>query len=124
MEKYLQKPIQDDKEFFKQLEEVLDQYPDDFFKPKINKLDISNVEQRDLVKSKPILQFIDSDGVVENICNVKDLYDGLDKMRKIFEDSNYTKSHYTRVAEHEDYYRIDYGSHYCFFEVTRPKEEK
>lgn len=124
MEKYLQKPIQDDKEFLKQLEEVLDQYPDDFFRPKINKLDISNVEQRDLVRSKPILQFIDSDGVVENICNVKDLYDGLDKMKKIFEDSNYTKSHYIRVAEHEDYYTIDYGSHHCFFGVTRPKEDK
>ena len=58
-------------------------------KPKINKLDISNVEDKDLDKKKPILQFQDSDRVIENICNVKGLEDGLSKMKKIFDDSNF-----------------------------------
>ena len=88
-------------------------------KPKINNLDISNVENKDLDKSKPILQFKDSDGVIENICNVKDLEEGLDKMRKIFEDSNFEKHYYSRIADHDDYYWIDYGSHHCFFRVTK-----
>lgn len=88
-------------------------------KPKINKLDISNVESTNLDSSKPILQFQDSDGVLENICNVEDLDEGLDKMRKIFEDSNFEKHYYSRIADHDDYYWIDYGSHHCFFRVTK-----
>ena len=39
-------------------------------KPKVNHLDISNVKSKELDKSKPILQFQDSDDVIENICNV------------------------------------------------------
>lgn len=88
-------------------------------KPKINHLDISNVESKDLDKSKPTLQFQDSDGVIENICNVEDLEDGLVKMGKIFEDSNFKKHYYSRVVEYEEYYWIDYGSHNCFFRVTK-----
>lgn len=88
-------------------------------KPKINKLDISNVEDKDLDKKKPILQFQDSDGVIENICNVEGLEDGLSKMKKIFEDSNFEKHYYNRIVEHDEYYWIDYGSHHCFFRVTK-----
>ncbi|UXE02518.1 hypothetical protein Biyabedamokiny2_00014 [Staphylococcus phage Biyabeda-mokiny_2] len=88
-------------------------------KPKINTLDISNVESKDLDKSKPILQFQDSDGVIENICNVEGLEDGLSKMKKIFDDSNFEKHYYNRVVDHDEYYWIDYGSHHCFFRVTK-----
>lgn len=88
-------------------------------KPKINKLDISNVEDKDLDKKKPILQFQDSDRVIENICNVKGLEDGLSKMKKIFDDSNFEKHYYNRIVEHDEYYWIDYGSHHCFFRVTK-----
>lgn len=88
-------------------------------KPKINTLDISNVEDKDLDKKKPILQFQDSDGVIENICNVEGLEDGLSKMKKIFEDSNFEKHYYNRIVEHDEYYWIDYGSHHCFFRVTK-----
>ncbi|BBC69566.1 Phage protein [Staphylococcus phage phiSA039] len=88
-------------------------------KPKINTLDISNVESKDLDKSKPILQFQDSDGVLENICNVEGLEDGLSKMKKIFDDSNFEKHYYNRVVDHDEYYWIDYGSHHCFFRVTK-----
>ena len=121
MVKYLQKPIQNDKDFLEHLKDILDKYPNDFFQPKINKLDISNVEQKDLAKDKPMLQFQDSDDVIENICNVESLDDGLKKMKRIFEDSNYTKSQYIRVVDHYDYYWIDYGSHTCFFRVTKVK---
>ncbi|QKE56184.1 hypothetical protein METROID_135 [Staphylococcus phage Metroid] len=88
-------------------------------KPKINTLDISSVESKDLDKSKPILQFQDSDGVIENICNVEGLEDGLSKMKKIFDDSNFEKHYYNRVVDHDEYYWIDYGSHHCFFRVTK-----
>ncbi|WBF82011.1 hypothetical protein [Staphylococcus virus vB_SurM-PSU6] len=88
-------------------------------KPKINTLDISNVVSKDLDKSKPILQFQDSDGVIENICNVEGLEDGLSKMKKIFDDSNFEKHYYNRIVEHDEYYLIDYGSHHCFFRVTK-----
>ncbi|AFF28598.1 hypothetical protein qdsa002_142 [Staphylococcus phage qdsa002] len=88
-------------------------------KPKINTLDISNVVSKDLDKSKPILQFQDSDGVIENICNVEGLEDGLSKMKKIFDDSNFEKHYYSRVVDHDEYYWIDYGSHHCFFRVTK-----
>lgn len=88
-------------------------------KPKINTLDISNVVSKDLDTKKPILQFQDSDGVIENICNVKGLEDGLSKMKKIFDDSNFEKHYYNRIAEHDEYYWIDYGSHHCFFRVTK-----
>lgn len=87
--------------------------------PKINKLDISNVEEKDLDKKKPILQFQDSVGVIENICNVEGLEDGLSKMKKIFKDSDFEKHFYSRIIEHENYYKIDYGSHHCFFRVTK-----
>ena len=88
-------------------------------KPKINTLDISNVVSKDLDKSKPILQFLDSDRVIENICNVEGLEDGLSKMKKIFDDSNFEKHYYNRIVEYDDYYKIDYGSHHCFFRVTK-----
>jgi len=88
-------------------------------KPKINTLDISNVVSKNLDKSKPILQFQDSDKVIENICNVEGLEDGLSKMKKIFNDSNFEKHYYSRIVEHDDYYKIDYGSHHCFFIVTK-----
>ncbi|AFV50895.1 hypothetical protein F867_gp215 [Staphylococcus phage JD007] len=88
-------------------------------KPKINTLDISNVESKNLDKSKPILQFQDSDGVIENICNVEGLEDGLSKMKKVFDDSNFEKHYYSRVVDHDEYYWIDYGSHHCFFRVTK-----
>lgn len=88
-------------------------------KPKINTLDISNVVSKDLDKSKPILQFQDSDRVIENICNVEGLEDGLSKMKKIFDDSNFEKHYYNRIVEHDEYYWIDYGSHHCFFRVTK-----
>ncbi|AVP40298.1 hypothetical protein HOS99_gp041 [Staphylococcus phage phiSA_BS1] len=88
-------------------------------KPKINTLDISNVVSKNLDKSKPILQFQDSDKVIENICNVEGLEDGLSKMKKIFDDSNFEKHYYSRIVEHDDYYKIDYGSHHCFFIVTK-----
>ncbi|WFG33806.1 hypothetical protein YN120080_89 [Staphylococcus phage vB_SauM_JDYN] len=88
-------------------------------KPKINTLDISNVVSKDLEKSKPILQFQDSDRVIENICNVEGLEDGLSKMKKIFDDSNFEKHYYNRIVEYDDYYKIDYGSHHCFFRVTK-----
>ncbi|ARM68964.1 hypothetical protein vBSauCG_47 [Staphylococcus phage vB_Sau_CG] len=88
-------------------------------KPKINTLDISNVVSKDLDKSKPILQFQDSDGVIENICNVEGLEDGLSKMKRIFDDSNFEKHYYNRVVDHDEYYWIDYGSHHCFFRVTK-----
>lgn len=88
-------------------------------KPKINTLDISNVVSKDLDKSKPILQFQDSDSVIENICNVEGLEDGLSKMKKIFDDSNFEKHYYNRIVEYDDYYKIDYGSHRCFFRVTK-----
>lgn len=88
-------------------------------RPKINTLDISNVVSTDLDKSKPLLQFQDSDRVVENICNVEGLEDGLSKMKKIFDDSNFEKHYYNRIVEHDEYYWIDYGSHHCFFRVTK-----
>ena len=88
-------------------------------KPKINTLDISNVVSKDLDKSKPILQFQDSDRVIENICNVEGLEDGLSKMKKIFDDSNFEKHYYNRIVEQDEYYWIDYGSHNCFFRVTK-----
>lgn len=88
-------------------------------KPKINTLDISNVVSKDLDKSKPILQFEESDGTRVNICNVTDLEDGMTKMKKIFKDSDFDKHYYSRIIERGDYYKIDYGSHHCFFRVTK-----
>ncbi|WRW34701.1 hypothetical protein CF5_0126 [Staphylococcus phage CF5] len=90
-------------------------------KPKINFLDISNVQDKNLDNKKPMLQFQDSDGVLENICNVESLEDGLSKIKRIFEDSEYDKSKYCRVVDHYDYFWIDYGSHQCFFRVTKVK---
>lgn len=87
-------------------------------KPKINTLDISNVVSKDLDKSKPVLQFQDSDRVIENICNVEDINDGLNKIKKILQDSDYT-SYYTRVLDYPDYFWIDYSSHTTFFRVTK-----
>lgn len=88
-------------------------------KPKVNYLDIRNVYQEDLFLNKSILQFQESDGTRVNICNVVDLEDGLAKMRKIFKDSGFDKHYYSRIIEHDDYYKIDYGSHHCFFIVTK-----
>lgn len=51
----------------------------EMFKPKIFTFDISNVQDFEFDKSRPILQFEDKDGVIENICNVKDITDGLSK---------------------------------------------
>lgn len=84
-----------------------------------NTLDISNVESLDLDNTKPLLQFENWDYVVENICNVEGLEDGLSKMKKIFDDSNFEKHYYNRIVEHDEYYWIDYGSHHCFFRVTK-----
>lgn len=94
----------------------------EMFKPKIFTFDISNVENFEFDKSKPILQFEDKDGVIENICNVKDITDGLSKMTKIFKDSNY-KNYYVRILDYPDYYWIDYGSHTTFFRVTKTGTE-
>lgn len=88
-------------------------------KPKMNHLDISNVESKELEKSKPILQFQESDGNRVNICNVENLDEGLDKMKKIFKDSGFKKHYYSRIVDHDKYYKIDYGSHHCFFRVTK-----
>lgn len=88
-------------------------------RPKVNYLDIRNVYQEDLFLNKSILQFEESDGTRVNICNVVDLEDGLAKMRKIFKDSGFDKHYYSRIIKHDDYYKIDYGSHHCFFRVTK-----
>ena len=86
------------------LEEDWKKVKDDLWKvfenmePKINKLDISNIEDKDLDTKKPILQFQDSDGVLENICNVEGLENGLSKMKKIFDDSNFEKHYYNRIV--------------------------
>ena len=107
------------------LEEDWKKVADDLWKvfenmePKINKLDISNIEDKDLDTKKPILQFQDSDGEIENICNDEGLENGLSKMKKIFDDSNFEKHYYNRIVEHDEYYWIDYGSHHCFFRVTK-----
>ena len=122
MRKYKEYLNKSDKE---NLEEDWKKVKDDLWKvfenmePKINKLDISNIEDKDLDTKKPILQFQDSDGVLENICNVEGLENGLSKMKKIFDDSNFEKHYYNRIVEHDEYYCIDYGSHNCFFRVTK-----
>nr|DAN11173.1 MAG TPA: hypothetical protein [Herelleviridae sp.] len=90
---------------------------------KTNYLDISKVQDTKITQDKPILQFNDYDNRVENICNVKDLQEGLDKMVKIFKDSSYTKHYYTRVIDYDNYFEIDYGSHNCFFRVTKTGNE-
>lgn len=87
-------------------------------RPKVRKLDISNVEDTNLDKNKPLLQFVDYDNVVENICNVKDINDGLEKVSQILKDSNY-ESHYFRTYEIEGTWHIDYGSHTTKFRVTK-----
>ncbi|QQV88515.1 hypothetical protein [Staphylococcus phage ZCSS1] len=87
-------------------------------RPKVRKLDISNVEDINLDKHKPLLQFVDYDNVVENICNVKDINDGLEKVSQILKDSNY-ESHYFRTHEIEGTWYIDYGSHTTQFRVTK-----
>lgn len=87
-------------------------------RPKVRKLDISNVEDNNLDKNKPLLQFVDYDNVVENICNVKDINDGLEKVSQILKDSNY-ESHYFRTHEIEGTWYIDYGSHTTQFRVTK-----
>ncbi|UGL60571.1 hypothetical protein [Staphylococcus phage vB_SurM-PSU4] len=88
-------------------------------RPKTNYLDIRNVYQEDLFLNKSILQFEESDGSRVNICNVIDLEDGMNKMKKIFKDSGFEKNYYNRIIEYDDYYKIDYGSHRCFFIVTK-----
>lgn len=88
-------------------------------RPKTNYLDIRNVYQEDLFLNKSILQFEESDGTRVNICNVIDLEDGMNKMKKIFKDSGFEKHYYNRIIEYDDYYKIDYGSHRCFFIVTK-----
>lgn len=88
------------------------------FKPKITYLDISNVEDTNLDSTKPLLQFVDYDNVVENVCNVKDINEGLEKVSKILKDSNY-ESHYFRTHEIEGTWYIDYGSHTTQFRVTK-----
>lgn len=90
---------------------------------KTNYLDISKVQDTKITQDKPILQFNDYDNRVENICNVKDLQEGLDKMVKIFKDSGYTKHYYTRIIDYDNYFGIDYGSHNCFFRVTKTGNE-
>lgn len=87
-------------------------------RPKVRKLDISNVEDTNLDRHKPLLQFVDYDNVVENICNVKDINDGLEKVSQILKDSNY-ESHYFRTHEIEGTWYIDYGSHTTQFRVTK-----
>uniref|UniRef100_A0AB39C889 Uncharacterized protein n=1 Tax=Staphylococcus phage UHP46 TaxID=3234966 RepID=A0AB39C889_9CAUD len=87
-------------------------------RPKRRKLDISNVEDTNLDKHKPLLQFVNYDNVVENICNVKDINEGLEKIKQILKDSNY-ESHYFRTYEIEDTWHIDYGSHTTKFRVKK-----
>ncbi|WWT40147.1 hypothetical protein [Staphylococcus phage PT94] len=89
-------------------------------KPKVNMLDISYVQQDKFDLNKPVLQFQDSDGVIENICNVNNLEDGLDVIKQIFKNSNLEhRLHYFRVVGYDNYHWIDYGSHYSFFRVTK-----
>lgn len=89
-------------------------------KPKVNKLDINYVQQDKFDLNKPVLQFRDSDGVTENICNVDNLEDGLDVIKQIFKNSSPEhRLHYFRVVEHDNYHWIDYGSHYSFFRITK-----
>lgn len=89
-------------------------------KPKVNRLSIDSIQQDKFDLNKPVLQFQDSDGVIENICNVDSLEDGLDVIKQIFKKSNLEhRLYYFRVNQHEDYYWIDYGSHYSFFRITK-----
>lgn len=92
----------------------------DIFKPKITFLDISSVRCDNMIEAEPILQFRDYDNVVENICNVKDLQDGMSKVRKILDDSDY-ESYYMRTYKIDDTWTIDYGSHNTFFLVKEAK---
>lgn len=89
-------------------------------RPKIRKLDISSVEDKNLTNTKPILQFVDYDNVIENICNVEDINDGLKKVSKILKDSDY-KSYYFRTHEKNGVWFIDYGSHTTQFRVKESK---
>lgn len=87
---------------------------------KVNNLNISNVKSKVFDMNKPVLQFQDEDNTLTNICNVDNLDDGINKIKKIFKDSNLEdRLHYFRVNEHEDYHWIDYGSHHTFFRVTK-----
>lgn len=92
----------------------------DIFKPKITFLDISSVKDDNVVDTKPILQFRDWDGVEENICNVIDLDDGLNKVRQILKDSSY-EFHYMRTYKPNNVWVIDYGSHNTSFLVKEVK---
>lgn len=85
-------------------------------------LDVKNVYQEDLFLNRSILQFQESDGIIVNICNVKDINDGLNKIKKILQDSDCT-SYYTRVIDYPNYFWIDYSSHTTFFRVTKTGNE-
>ena len=89
-------------------------------RPKIRKLYISNVEDNNLDRHKPLLQFVDYDNVVENICNVKGVEDGLKKISQILKDSNY-ESYYFRTHKKDGVWFIDYGSHTTQFRVKESK---
>lgn len=108
----------------KSIAEVVDDFmrdvDPDIFKPKITFLDISSVIDDNVVDTKPILQFRDWDGVEENICNVIDLDDGLNKVRQILKDSSY-ESHYMRTYKPNNVWVIDYGSHNTSFLVKEAK---
>lgn len=108
----------------KSIAEVVDDFmrdvDPDIFKPKITFLDISSVKDDNVVDTKPLLQFRDWDGVEENICNVLDLDDGLNKVRQILNDSNY-EFHYMRTYKPNNTWIIDYGSHNTSFLVKEVK---
>lgn len=102
------------------VDDFMDSVDPDIFKPKITFLDISSVKDDNVVDTKPLLQFRDWDGVKENICNVLDLDDGLNKIRQILNDSDY-EFRYMRTYKPNDTWIIDYGSHNTSFLVKEVK---
>lgn len=87
---------------------------------KVNQLNVSNVKSKVFDMNKSVLQFQDDKDRLTNICNIDNLDDGMHKIKKIFKGTNLEhRLHYFRVVEHDDYYWIDYGSHYTFFRITK-----
>ena len=101
------------------IDDFISNYPD-LFKPKYTKLDVSCVDTDNINDKEPILQFVDKDNVVENICNVKGIDDGMEKVGMILDNSEY-EYHYLRVFNKEDTWFIDYGSHTTEFRVKEGK---
>lgn len=58
------------------------------FSPYINNLNIESVISNNIDKNKGLLSFRDKDSVVENICNVEDIKEGLEKIDTILNESN------------------------------------